>query len=151
MDHIELLARTRKLLIRITECLTDEQLVEIPTGFRNNILWNMGHLVVTQQILHYKLSGLVSYVRDEMTENLKKGTSPSDWGETPDISEIRDLLVQLPRKLNSDYSSGRFQSFTRYDTSAGIPLDNIDDAIVFNNFHEGMHTGIIMSQVKHLE
>lgn len=46
--HFEILLKTRQLLLKITENLTDEQLNKIPQGFKNNIAWNIGHLVVMQ-------------------------------------------------------------------------------------------------------
>jgi hypothetical protein len=33
------------------------QLNIVPDGFNNSIAWNIAHILVTQQLLHYKLSG----------------------------------------------------------------------------------------------
>jgi hypothetical protein len=52
---------------------TLEQL-KVPEGFNNNIIWNIAHVIVTQQILVYKLSGLPMIVTDEMVEKYRKGT-----------------------------------------------------------------------------
>ena len=35
-----------------------EQLNTIPSGMSNNLIWNLGHVVVSQQKLVYALSGL---------------------------------------------------------------------------------------------
>jgi len=32
-----------------------EQLNKIPEGFNNNLIWNIAHCVVTQQLLCYKV------------------------------------------------------------------------------------------------
>ncbi len=35
-------------------------------------------------------------------------------------------------------------------TSAGIRLESVEDAIAFNNFHEGIHLGYVMALKKAL-
>ena len=50
-NQIDTLLITRKFLLKITEDLTIEQLNKIPEGFKNNIAWNLTHLLVTQQLL----------------------------------------------------------------------------------------------------
>ena len=42
---IEMIAVTRGLTMGAINDLTDEQLVKVPEGFNNNILWNMGHIL----------------------------------------------------------------------------------------------------------
>ena len=63
---IEQLKETRKLCLKIMNSFSDEALVKIPESYNNNILWNLGHLVVTQQLLHYKLSGLPLKISEEV-------------------------------------------------------------------------------------
>ncbi len=148
MTAIHQLQTIRKVIVKLTSDLTPEQLLYIPTGFKNNILWNMAHLVVTQQLLHYGLSNQPMLVSDDLVSGNRKGSSPSDWVETPDVEEIKTQLVSLPKELEKDYQNGLFSTFTEYPTSAGITLKTIEDAIIFNNFHEGLHMGTIMAMRK---
>ena len=151
MNHIDLLKVNRDILVNLaTSSLTDEQLLNIPNGFSNNVLWNMGHLMVTQQALNYKLSGLDSYVTEEDYSNFMIGTSPENWTSTPDIVRIKELLLELPNKLEMDYAAGRFVTYNTYTTKTNTTLSSIDDAIAFNNYHEGIHLGLIMALKKHL-
>lgn len=143
-DTIKMLKQDRKLIARSVENLSQEQLLLVPEGFKNNILWNLGHLIVTQQILHYKLSGNKMLITDELCDQLKSGTSPVDWSEPPDVDVLKALVPELPARLEKDYELGRFRDFKEYTTRTGIVLANIDDAISFNNFHEGVHTGVIL-------
>jgi len=48
----------RKILITILDKYSDRQLNKIPKGFKNNLIWNIAHLLVTQQLLTYALAGL---------------------------------------------------------------------------------------------
>ncbi len=147
---IEILKQIRQLVFKSLNSFTEEQLLNIPEGRNNNILWNVGHVIAVQQALQYKLSGLEMYITEDFYIDFQKGSSPDDWEGTPDITEIKSLLLELPEKLDQDYHAKKFQDFNEYTTSAGIVLSDIEDAILFNNFHEGMHLGIIMSIRKYV-
>lgn len=41
--------KNRKLLESILENYSLKQLNMIPKGFSNNLIWNIGHIIVTQQ------------------------------------------------------------------------------------------------------
>jgi len=43
--------KSRKLLSQFLEDYTLEQLNAIPEGFSNNLIWNLVHIVVVQQML----------------------------------------------------------------------------------------------------
>jgi hypothetical protein len=42
----------------------------IPEGYSNNLIWNIAHIIVVQQMLVYKLSGLPMMISDEMVEKI---------------------------------------------------------------------------------
>ncbi|MCB0460976.1 MAG: DinB family protein, partial [Flavobacteriaceae bacterium] len=54
--QVEILKANRKGILSLIEGLSIMQLNKIPQGFKNNIAWNVAHLLVTQQLLCYKLS-----------------------------------------------------------------------------------------------
>lgn len=146
--QFDILRKSRELVLKRIEGLSHEQLHKIPEGFNNNIVWNVAHLVVTQQLLHYKLSGLQCLVPDELIENYRKGTSPSEEMNEEDFEEVKELLAGLPDTLEEDYKEGIFKEYTEYPTSTGFVLSSIDNAIAFNNLHEGIHLGTIMALTK---
>jgi hypothetical protein len=148
--HFDVLRTARNLVSKEIEGLTLAQMHTIPAGFKNNIAWNVAHLVVTQQLLHYKLAGLDCLCPDELIAEYKKGTVPSKTFTVEEYEEVTDLLIGLPDTLQEDFEAGIFENYTTYQTSTGLTLDNIETAIVFNNFHEGMHYGIIRSIKKFL-
>ena len=134
--HFEILIKTRQLLLKITEHLTMEQLNKIPQGFKNNIAWNIAHLAVTQQLLCYKLSGLNCLVSEEMIADFQKGTAPNQPISKEEFEAIKVQFLQLPLKLEEDYNKGVFKNYSEYKTSVNITLNSVDDAIMFNTFHE---------------
>lgn len=143
--QFEILIKSRELVLQVIDDLTIEQLHIIPKGFKNNIAWNVAHLVVTQQLLHYKLSGVNCLVPDDLIANYRKGTFPEREFNNEEFDEIKELLIALPETLIEDYEAGIFENYEAYETSTGFVLDSLETAIAFNNFHEGMHLGIIRS------
>ena len=148
ITQISVLKKSRELVLKSIEGLTLEQLHTIPVGFKNSIAWNVAHLVVTQQLLHYKLSGLNCLVPDELIEEHRKGTFPTKVFTEEEFNEVKELLTGLPDTLKEDFEAGIFVDYNEYPTSTGYVLDSIERAISFNNFHEGIHLGIILSLKK---
>lgn len=144
-DTFEVNRTGRKMLSSYFENYTLQQLNKIPEGFSNNLIWNLGHIVVTQQLLVYKLSGLPMAVSEEMVEKYRKGTKPEHDVTQEEANQIQALLFQTIDQLEVDYKNGIFVNYQEYPTSTGYILKSTKGAIEFNNFHEGLHIGIMMS------
>lgn len=140
--------QNRKLLYKILDNTPREQLLEIPNGFRNNIWWNIAHVVVTQQILVYTFSGLKARVPEQFVEKFKKGTVPDGKATEVEIKEIGDFLISTAQWTKEDYENGLFQDFREYTASLNVTLKNVTDAMAFNVFHEGLHLGTILGLQK---
>lgn len=136
---------SRKIVSQFLDKYTLEQLNTIPDGFSNNLIWNIGHIVVTQQLLVYKLSGLPMMISDEMVEKYKKGTKPEHIVSQTEVDEIKSLLFETIKQTEVDFDNKIFKNYNEYPTSTGFVLKNAEDAMTFNNFHEGLHIGIMMS------
>ena len=148
--QFDVLRKSRELVLKELEGLTLDQIHAIPEGFKNNIAWNVAHLVVTQQLLHYKLSGLNCLCPDDLIEAHRKGTSATKKFTAEEFDEVKELLIGLPDTLQEDFEAGIFETYTEYPTSTGFVLSSIENAIAFNNFHEGIHYGVIRSIKKFL-
>lgn len=146
--QIATLKKSRELTLKAIQGLSMEQVHTIPDGFKNNIAWNVAHLVVTQQLLQYRNSGLDCLVAESLIEGFRKGTSPQGAFTEEEFEEVKELLISLPETLEEDYNAGIFKDYTAYKSSTGFVMDSIESAISFNNFHEGLHLGIIMSLKK---
>lgn len=146
--QFSILRKVRELVLKYIDGLTLEQLHTIPEGFNNSIAWNVAHIVVTQQLLHYRMSGKDCLVSDELIDANKKGTIPVDKFTQEEFDEVLELFKGLPDTLEEDYDAGIFTEYNRYETSTGFVLDSIDTSIAFNNLHESLHLGVIMSLKK---
>lgn len=144
----ELNRTSRKLIAPFLEDFSLEQLNTIPTGFSNTLFWNIAHVVVTQQLLVYKLSGLPMLISDELVDKYKKGSKPEQAATQEEVDQIKALIFDLVDQTQADYGSGVFTQFTEYPTSSGFVLKNVKHAMAYNNFHEGLHLGIMMSMKK---
>jgi len=87
---------------------------------------------------------------DDLIDNYKKGTEPTKNFTEEEFEEVKDLLMGFPDTLQEDYEAGIFENYTEYTTSTGVILTSMDVAIPFNNFHEGIHYGIVRSIKKFL-
>ncbi len=140
--------QNRKILRNLILKTPPEQLFALPQGFRNNIWWNTAHIVATQQILFYRWSGLPTPVAPEFIDRYKKGTFPDKEATVEEIEELGTLLKDSIHWAEEDYRNGVFEGYNEYTTSTKVTLKNIEDAIAFNVFHEGLHLGVILSQMK---
>ncbi len=137
--------KNRKLLESIMDNYTLEQLNKVPEGFNNNIIWNVAHTIVTQQLLVYKLSGLPSVLSDEMIETYRKGTKTERDVTQAEVDEIKGLLFSTIEKNKEDYNNKLFKNYNEYTVSIKSTLTNVEEAIDFNTFHEGIHLGYILA------
>ncbi|MCK5815950.1 MAG: DinB family protein [Flavobacteriaceae bacterium] len=143
--QFDILLKSRELVIKLIDGYTLEQLNKTPEGFGNNIIWNIAHLVVTQQLLCYKFSGVSMRVSDDMINKYMKGTSPKSPVSSVEFEEIKKMFLELPLQLESDFRLGVFKSYETYETSVNVTLTDIDSATAFNNLHEGIHLGVILA------
>ncbi len=145
-----MLAQIRKNITGLIDSLSIEQINQIPKGFNNNIIWNFGHVIVTQQLLCYKFSGNPILVENNLVELFRKGTSPTLYFDADYLSMLKELSNRTLSQFSKDLESGLFTNYNPYQTSFGVKLNTIQDAITFNNIHEGMHFGYVLAQRKAL-
>ena len=142
---MEILGKTRANFLNVIEDLTIEQLNEIPSGFNNNIIWNLGHLLATQQSLCYLKANLKMTIDEQYFLNYKPETKPNGFVESTEVEKIKALFISVVGNLDSDYIKNVFTGYTSWTNRYGIEITNIDDAIAFVLFHEGIHLGYVMA------
>ena len=139
------LRTTRRSLADLVDAMSPEMRTTIPDGFNNHVLWNVGHLAVTEQLLTYGLADQPLGVSVEMLAAFRKGTSPREWSRAWTWDEVRGPFLTLPDQTEADARAGRFASFREYRTTPGVVLRSVEDALRFNLYHEGIHLGAILA------
>lgn len=148
----DVFAKTRGFFKAYLEELSLAQLNAIPNGFNNNIIWNIGHSIVTEQILVYKLSGLKPNVSDALIEKYKKGTKPNGKATQEEVDELKVLAFSTIEHTKADFSTKVFSTYNEYTLSTtGNTLTNVNQAIQFALIHEGMHAGYILALLRVLK
>jgi hypothetical protein len=135
----------RHQFFQIIENYSADQLNYIPNGFSNNIIWNIAHALTTQQILIYNLSGLKGILSDDFINLFRNGSKPTSQTTKEEIRYIQKMLFETVDTVEKDFESNIFKKFQIYTTkSTGFLLENAKQAAEFNNFHEGIHLGIVL-------
>jgi hypothetical protein len=145
---IDNIRSTRTSLLGTIADLSAEQLNETPAGFNNNIIWNLGHMVAAQQGVCYMRGGAPIIVEEKYWINYKPGSKPGEFVGAEEIQKIKDLMVSTLDRLTTDVGTNIFDNYTSWTTRYGVNLADVNDAIHFLSFHEGLHTGVIMSLMK---
>ena len=141
---------SRNILLKFLENNSLEQLNAIPEGFSNNLIWNIGHIVVVQQMLVYKLSGLPMMISEAMVEKYRKGTKPETEVTQQEVDEIKHLLFATLEQSKTDFANRIFKGYSEFTTMTGFTIRDAKEAMEFNNYHEALHTGILMQIRKFL-
>ncbi len=83
-------------------------------------------------------------VSEELVQKYMKGTKPEHNATQAEVDEIKSLLHKTTDQTRQDFDNKIFKNYQEYPTSTGFVLKNVEDAMMFNNFHEGLHIGIMM-------
>lgn len=89
---------------------------KIPVGFNNNIIWNIGPIIVTQQKLINKGANLQGYVTDKLFDKYKYGTKPAGPVSQQEADEMKALLTSQIEQTIGDYHKGIFVTYNERTT-----------------------------------
>ena len=139
------LKTSRKIYLEFFDKYSLAQMNVVPDKFSNNIIWNIGHIIAAQQSLVYRISNLPMSIPEEFFDRYKPGTKPMGPVSQNEAEEIKSLLTSVIDQTETDLANRKFVSFTERTTMTGFHLGNLQDSLVFNNYHEGLHMGCIKS------
>jgi len=148
--QFKILQITRNNVLDTINELSLEQINTIPPNYNNSIGWQVAHLVVTQQLLNYKLAEIEPLISSDLITSFKKGSTGNYSLTLEEWNTIKQLIIELPLKLIKDYNNNLFVNYPAYPTSYDFIITSIEESIIFNNIHEAMHYGTISAMKKML-
>jgi len=122
-----------------------EQLNRVPDGFNNNLIWNAGHVIATAELLTFGLAGQRTPSGKDFINRYRKGTRPEKDADQAELDYILTELVRGHERLVEAISSADWSNFQPYQTSFGINVASVEEAVSFNNLHEALHVGTMLA------
>lgn len=145
---IEVIKQTRASFIKLMDGLTIEELNEIPANFNNNIIWNFGHVIITQQTLCYLRANLQPKLDDAIIIKYKGGSKPESFIDNKELELLKEYAFSTLETLENGINNKVFSNYNAFTTGSGIEITGIDDVIKMLMMHEGMHLGYAMALKK---
>lgn len=84
-------------------------------------------------------------ISEEMVDKYKRGSRPEGNIDQNEVGQIKQLLLTTINKTQQDFAAGIFEKYSAFTTMSGFELKDAETANEFNNYHEGVHTGVMMS------
>jgi len=144
-QEFEVIKKPRLMLLNVVKDLSPEQLNHIPAGFNNNLIWNLAHMISGQQGICYTRAGVPIVVDDKYYTPYRPETKPQSFINAHDIAQVKELLISTVDKMEEEYQMGIFSNDQPMTTRYCVTLSNIEEAIRFVPFHDGLHVGYIMA------
>jgi hypothetical protein len=124
--------------------LTIEQLNKIPTGCNNNIAWQVGHLVVSSEILCYHRTGAQPDKEIALADKYRNGSRPESFIEQSEMDDLLKRLLNSYDAISEDYNKGTFKDITPYATHTfGVEMTTIEEVFNVCSNHDALHAGQI--------
>lgn len=138
----------REHVIYLLEDVSEIEAELIPTGFKNNIRWNAGHIYLDQYLWIEHLTKEKTGIPEEYRAWFGYGTSPKDFtNNTPSLKELIKFLKSQPEKIKEMYGHRLEEEFP--PTEMG--MFTIEQVLIRTIFHEGMHIQTIIDIKKLLK
>ncbi|TCC98437.1 DinB family protein [Pedobacter hiemivivus] len=134
--------QTRENFIKLIETSTVEELNEIPAGFNNNIIWNFGHIVASQQGLCYRLANVEPVIEKQYILPYTKGTKPEKFIDAEEINSLKEMMRNTINQLEEDLNGNKFMTYNSFKTAYGVEIKSSTEAVQFFVVHDALHYGI---------
>lgn len=133
---------SRQAFLRLIEPLSTEQLNKVPDGFNNNLVWNLGHLVVSTPALCYLRTGVNTSYAIPLLKQYIKGSRPEKYVEAADIALLKTELISSISLIEEDYANDVFKTMSPYATETYVQeMQTIEEVITCTLAHDNFHFG----------
>ncbi|MFC4101681.1 DinB family protein [Paenibacillus xanthanilyticus] len=135
----------RDSTIKQVKEMSEEEARTVPRGFNNNILWNLGHILLVHEKFSFALANEKMELPKHFAEVFAPGTMPKHWGtQVPGLNEIL-LLLSMQIERTGQTLEHRLEEKLEepFVTSAGLELLAVKECLSFCIYHEGMHFAAI--------
>ncbi|RKP53150.1 DinB family protein [Cohnella endophytica] len=130
----------RSWTIDLVESLDEALLDDIPTGFSNNIRWNIGHILVGWDHAVFTNIQKDRQLSLQYHTMFPRGSMPSLWVETPpSLIELRNSLS----KQQDDIVDATRGQLDRRLVEPFLHMNTIGEIMLFQLSHEALHAGVI--------
>lgn len=134
----------RHKMIELMDSLSYEQLNKTPKELNNNIIWHIGHIMVSTEILCYWRSGIDESRTIHLADKYKNGTKPEGIVDAEEIAFIKTRLLESLQEIEDDYTTGKLKNITPYSTHTfGVTMNNIETVFKYCCLHDALHNGCI--------
>jgi uncharacterized damage-inducible protein DinB len=129
---------SRSFFLKNVEGMNEEIAKIQPEGFNNNILWHVGHVLLTAEYFMFGYPEKSTHLPANYLELFNRGTSPADWkGEVPALSDLalqlKDQITrirEIPKERLQEKLEKQIFDFTTFG-----------ELVNFAVFHETNHLG----------
>lgn len=128
----------RSWTLEVAERVEQDKAEIVPEGFRNNILWQIGHVLLAAENFLFSLRTGEHHLPEHYSALFGTGTKPADWqGEIPSKEELVDQLrkqLERVREIDADQLEGKLKE----------PMFGFTTIVECTNFivlHEALHVG----------
>ncbi|MGV3463853.1 MAG: DinB family protein [Heyndrickxia sp.] len=129
---------TMNELADVTDALSEI----IPSGFTNNIKWNVGHIFFIQEKFSFHFAGETMSISEEFSNLFCPGSKPEEGKENvPTIMELKEMLSKQVERVEKNFQHrlNEISPIGGYTTSKGLRLSSVEEFLSFCLYHEGMH------------
>ncbi|HWK98382.1 MAG TPA: DinB family protein [Parapedobacter sp.] len=138
----EYIRQTRITFTQLIAGLSIDEINTIPEGFRNNIGWNFGHIVVSTQGLCYRRTNVSPDREIPFLASYAKGTVPTNWIGTEELTLLKSQALETILQIEQDYKNGVFATITPYATATyGLEMNTIEEVLTVTLAHDNLHLG----------
>ena len=78
----------------------------------------------------------------------KNDSVPDGKATQEEVDYIKKMLLESVDLLEKDLEEGYFGEYKPYTVGFGTHLTSVEEAIIFNNAHEGLHFGYLLALKK---